>query len=168
MTAIETLIAKDAIRDLVLRYARGVDRKDVTLLRTLYAADSWDAHGHHYDGPAEGYFAFLERQLPHMHIGAHHVCNHLISVEGERAEGEVYAIAWHLIPDDAGGLKHDIQSVRYIDSYIFEDGDWKFARRDVSFDMKIAFPADNAGPMPDAVDDLSYRELSFALFARGG
>lgn len=34
---LETLIAKDEIRELALLYTRGVDRKDGPLLRTLYA-----------------------------------------------------------------------------------------------------------------------------------
>ena len=168
MTSLETLIAKDEIRELALLYSRGVDRQDIALLRTLYAADSWDSHGRHYDGPAQGYFEFLARQLPYMHIGAHHVCNHLISVEGDTGEGEVYAIAWHLIPDGAGGLKHDIQSVRYLDRYVREDGKWRFARRTLTFDMKIVRPADDHGAKPDPAADPSYAELMSALFARGG
>jgi hypothetical protein len=162
-----TLIAKDAIRELALLYSRGVDRKDIALLRTLYTADGWDAHGAYFDGPAADYIAFLERQLPHMHVGGHHICNHLISVDGERAEGEVYAIAWHLIPDGAGGLKHDIQAVRYVDQYRCEQGQWRFARRDVSFDMKMVLPADDHGDKPDPAADLSYSALTTRLFARG-
>ena len=168
MDPLETLLAKDAIRDLALLYSRGVDRKDIALLRTLYTADATDAHGSHYDGGVEGYLAFLERSLPHMHTGAHHVCNHLISVDGDTAGGEVYAIAWHLVPDGKGGLAHDIQAVRYIDNYRREHGRWKFASRVVSFDMKMVHPAADHGAMPDPLRDASYAHLAGALFGRGG
>ncbi len=167
MDALQTLIAKDEIRELALLYSRGVDRKDIGLLKTLYTADGWDSHGAYFNGPAADYIGFLERQLQHMHIGAHHICNHLISVDGDTGEGEVYAIAWHLIPDGAGGLKHDIQAVRYIDQYRREQDKWKFARRDVSFDMKMVLPADDHGAKPDPELDLSYTCLTTALFARG-
>lgn len=163
-----TLIAKDDIRTLAMLYSRGVDRKDVALLRTLYTADGWDDHGPHFNGPAKDYVDFLERALPHMHIGGHHICNHLISVDGDSGEGEVYAIAWHLIPDGAGGLKHDIQAVRYIDNYRREDGAWRFARRTVTFDMKMVVPADDHGAKPDPERDASYGALTSKLFARGG
>ena len=114
---IETLIAKEEIRELAQLYSRGVDRQDFALIRSLYTDDATDSHGAYYDGPVDGYVAFLEASLPHMHIGNHFVCNHLVSVDGDTGEGEVYAIAWHLIPDGKGGLLHDIQGVRYIDSY---------------------------------------------------
>jgi ketosteroid isomerase-like protein len=167
MDPLATLIAKDEIRELALLYSRGVDRKDIALLQSLYTDDGWDSHGAYFDGPAADYIAFLERSLPHMHIGGHHVCNHLIAVDGDSAEGEVYAFAWHLIPNGAGGLKHDIQAVRYIDRYRKEDGRWKFARRDVSFDMKMVLPADEHGAKPDPAQDLSYTCLTSTLFAGG-
>jgi ketosteroid isomerase-like protein len=167
MDALAKLIAKDEIRELALLYSRGVDRKDIELLKTLYTTDGWDSHGTYFDGPAADYIAFLEHQLPHMQIGGHHICNHLISVDGDSGEGEVYAIAWHLIPDGAGGLKHDIQAVRYVDRYRKDDGRWKFARRDVSFDMKMVLPADDHGAKPDPEHDLSYSCLTSALFDRG-
>lgn len=100
---IETLIAKEEIRALAQLYSRGVDRQDFALIRSLYTDDATDSHGAYYDGPVDGYVAFLEASLPHMHIGNHFVCNHLVSVDGDTGEGEVYAIAWHLIPDGKGG-----------------------------------------------------------------
>jgi SnoaL-like domain len=165
--ALTTLVAKEDIRELAMLYSRGVDRKDIALLRTLYTEDGWDSHGDYFDGPAADYVDFLERQLPHMHIGGHHICNHLVSVNGDTGEGEVYAIAWHLIPDGAGGLKHDIQAVRYIDTYRREAAAWRFAKRVVSFDMKMVLPADDHGEKPDPARDPSYTALKSALFARG-
>lgn len=171
MDTLDTLIAKQAIRELALLYSRGVDRGDIALLRTLYTRDGWDAHGAHFNGPAGEFVDFLEKSLPHMRAGTHLVCNHLIAVDGDRAEGEVYAIAWHLIPDGSnrqgGGEQHMIEPVRYCDQYAIEDGQWRFARRDVAFDMKMRLPADDHGPKPDPTADLSYQALTMALFGRG-
>ncbi len=167
MSRLQELIDKEDIRTLAMLYSRGVDRKDIALLRTLYTDDGWDSHGPYFDGPADKYIDYLAAALPHMHIGAHHICNHLVSVAGDTAEGEVYAIAWHLIPDGAGGLKHDIQAVRYIDNYRRVDGAWKFARRDVSFDMKMVLPAENHGAKPDPEQDLSTTAITSLLFQRG-
>ncbi len=165
--ALQNLIDKDAIRELAMVYSRGVDRKDIGLLKTLYTDDGWDSHGHYFDGPKDAYIAFLEASLPHMHVGAHNITNHLVWVDGDRGEGEVYAIAWHVIPDGKGGLQHDIQQVRYIDNYRRVDGRWYFARRDVSFDMKMILPAEDHGAKPDPQKDLSYSAVTSLLFRRG-
>src|ERR1700730_18674375 len=99
LDAFAKLVAKDEIRELVMLYSRGVDRKDGALLRTLYAKHATDTHGDTFDGVAEDYVSFLERSFPHMPYSGHHVCNHLISVDGDEGEGEVYALAYHIIPD---------------------------------------------------------------------
>lgn len=165
--ALQSLLDKEAIRELAMLYARGVDRQDIGLLKTLYTEDGWDAHGPYFDGPADKYIEFLAASLPHMHIGAHFICNHLVSVDGDTGEGEVYAIAWHLVPDQAGAQKHDFQAVRYIDNYRRDNGQWKFVRRELCYDMKIALPADDHGSKPDPEKDPSYAAITSLLFARG-
>jgi len=166
--ALATLIAKDKIRDLVLLYSRGVDRKDIELLRTLYAKGATDNHGKHYNGDAEGYLRFLEKSFPHMRYSGHHICNHLVSVENDRGEGEVYALAWHLIPDGKDGYVEDFMAVRYVDRYLRENGRWLFASRVVSFDLRSVRPVPAPeGPAPVPTDDPSYTTLSSRLFARG-
>ena len=166
--ALATLIAKDEIRDLALLYSRGVDRKDAALLRSLYTKDGMDYHGQFFEGTAEAYVQFLEQGLPHMRYSGHHICNHLISVDGNEAEGEVYALAYHILPDGKGGYVEDLQPCRYVDRYRKEDGLWRFAQRVVEFDVRRTVPAPFVDtPAPDPLKDASYTTLSSPLFARG-
>ena len=166
--ALATLIAKEEIRDLVLLYSRGVDRKDGELLKTLYTKDGSDDHGAHYSGDAAGYVRFLEKSFPYLPYSGHHVCNHLISVDGDTGEGEVYAIAWHLIPDGKGGMVEDFMLVRYIDRYRREEGRWKFASRTVAFDHRTQRPLSTpATAVTPGEQDASYKVLASRLFARG-
>ncbi|QIG80763.1 nuclear transport factor 2 family protein [Stakelama tenebrarum] len=162
------LIAKEEIRELVCLYSRGVDRKDGALLRSLYTADGVDNHDVTYRGGAEGYVDFLEGAFPYMRYSGHHICNHLIAVDGDRAEGEVYALAYHVIPDGKGGSAEDFMCVRYIDQYRREDGRWLFAQRDVKYDYRSVRPiATPEGEVPKPEDDVSVTELAMRLFARG-
>jgi hypothetical protein len=166
--ALATLVAKEDIRQLVLLYSRGVDRKDIELLRTLYAKDATDDHGSHFQGAADDYMRFLERSFPHMRMSGHYVCNHLISVDGDEADGEVYALAYHLIPDGKGGTIEDFAGVRYIDRYRKEGGRWLFAKRVVKFDLRSQRPVPTPeGAAPAPADDASYETLTSRLFARG-
>lgn len=166
--ALNTLIAKDEIRELALLYSRGVDRKDGPLLRTLYTEDATDTHGDTFDGSAKDYVDFLERSFPYMPYSGHHVCNHLISVNGNEGNGEVYAIAYHIIPDGKGGWLEDLMSVRYIDNYRKEhDNRWRFAKRVVTYDMRNRRPIAAPDTNKVADGDPSYAELKSRLFARG-
>ena len=166
--ALATLIAKDQIRELAQLYSRGVDRKDVELLRGLYTKDGTDSHSDRFDGSAEDYIAFLERSFPHLRYSGHHICNHLVSVNGEEGEGEVYALAYHLYPDGEGGAIEDVMAVRYVDRYRKEEGRWKFAKRVVTFDFQTARPvAMPPGEWPVPGEDASYAILTGRLFARG-
>jgi hypothetical protein len=45
LKVIETLHAKQAIRDLVVQYCRAIDRRDFELLAELYAPGSIDDYG---------------------------------------------------------------------------------------------------------------------------
>ena len=164
--ALAELMAKEEIRELALLYSRGVDRKDPALLRTLYTADATDTHGDTFDGPADKYVDFLEQAFPYMRYSGHHICNHLISVDGDEGEGEVYALAYHDIPDGNDGWQEDLMCVRYLDDYRREsDGRWRFARRVVTYDMRNRRPISP----PDAItdDDPSYTDFIHPLFARG-
>lgn len=166
--ALQTLIDKDAIRELVLLYSRAIDRKDVALLRDLYTDDATDSHGDSFDGPASAYCDFIERSLPYMPYSGHHACNHLISVDGDEGNGEVYALAYHVIPNRDGGQEEDFMAVRYIDNYRrCQDGKWRFSRRVVTYDLKIRRPFDGGGLLGLGDADPSYQVCPQPLFRRG-
>jgi hypothetical protein len=165
--ALAALVAKEQIRELVLLYSRGVDRKDGALLRTLYTQDATDTHGDTFDGPAEDYVQFLERSFPYMRYSGHHICNHLISVAGDEGEGEVYALAFHLIPDRKGGWMEDFMCVRYVDRYRRDEGRWRFAQRVVSYDYRSQRPVAAPDESAPVLVEPSFSVLKSRLFARG-
>lgn len=167
---LQQLIDKDAIRDLVLRYSRAIDRKDVELLRDLYTEDATDTHGTSFDGPADAYCDFIARSLPYMQYSGHHVCNHMVSVEGDEGNGEVYALAYHYIPDREmpGKWVEDFMAVRYIDNYRrCADGKWRFSKRVVTYDLHIVRPFDGDGLLGSSPVDPSYEVCTQRFFQRG-
>jgi ketosteroid isomerase-like protein len=168
--AIQQLIDREAIRDLVLCYSRAIDRKDPQLLRDLYTEDATDSHGDSFDGPADKFCEFIEASLPHMTYSGHHACNHMIAIDGDRAEGEVYALAFHVLPDrdNPGGQIEDFMCVRYIDNYRrCADGKWRFTKRVVTYDMQLQRPFTGKGLMGLGAADPSYEVCRLPFFQRG-
>jgi ketosteroid isomerase-like protein len=165
--ALQTLLDKEAIRELVLLYSRAIDRKDSALLRDLYTEDAVDTHGTDYSGDVPGYVAFIESTAPFMPYSGHHVCNHLISVDGDTAHGEVYVLAVHCLGAQDGPKMEDWHVVRYMDDYRrCADGKWRFAKRFVTYDMIIARPFEGEA-LSGAGTDPSYAQLGSRLFAPG-
>jgi hypothetical protein len=166
--ALAAMIAKDEIRELAQLYSRAIDRRDTALLRTLYTADGTQSLASAFSGSADELVAMLDQAMPFMRYTGHHVCNHLISVSGDQAEGEVYALVYHVLPDGQGGSVEDVTGVRYLDQYRKEQGRWRFAHRTGVFDFKTVRPIPSPeGEVPPPANDLSYSALAARLFARG-
>jgi hypothetical protein len=165
--AIAAVIAKEEIRDLALLYCRGVDRQDYELIRSLYTDDATDTHGPNHYPTADAFVDSLRKGLPLMPYSGHHVCNHLISVSGDTAQGEIYALAYHVIPDGEGGWQEYLLWVRYLDHYRKVDGRWRFAARKVIYDLDRKRPVTSAVPATEPGADASYSFFQDRLFARG-
>ncbi|MFN3424532.1 MAG: nuclear transport factor 2 family protein [Novosphingobium meiothermophilum] len=127
-----------ALRHLVDAYGHGVDRRDWALLRTLYHDDAVDDHTPYYCGPASGYVDWLPQMMAHWRATMHTAFSQLLVLDGDRAEGEVMARAWHLTLD---GTRQFIAWGRYADHYERRGGVWRFARRSFILDHAEDLPA---------------------------
>ena len=161
-----TMVAKDRIRELVLLYSRGINRKDFDLLESLYTADATDSHGRSFYSSIKVFVSRLREVLPVQRGSSLFVCNHLIAVNGDLGEGEVYALSYHFLPDDSGGWTEHQMRLRYIDKYRQEDGSWLFASRVLVIDHHATRPVPAPEPAK-AGDDPSYDILEDRLFRAG-
>jgi hypothetical protein len=157
--SVDELLAKDAIRDLVLTYCRAIDRRDFGLLAELYALDSIDDHGALFSGTGAGYVAWVPGILERMLVTSHQVFNHLIAVDGDYAEGEVYIQAYHLTHDAQGQLVKVIGGGRYLDKYCREHGRWLFRHRKIVADYELKLDAEGtADDLMAGTNTGGYRE----------
>lgn len=145
---LHTLWAKEAIRDLVLRYCRAIDRKDYNALAALYHADATDDHGAMFNGAASEFIAWLPSMLETMVATVHSVTNHLIEVSGDSAVGEVYCLAYHRYQGEAG-MEELLIGGRYLDRYECRRGQWRFSHRKIVADWNELRPSttDFSAPM---------------------
>ena len=127
----------EEIRQLLYRYARGVDRADLDLLCSVYHPDGTDHHGT-FDGPGQAYARRLvEAEADLTATGNHHITNSVIELEGDEARAETYFLAFH--PHrDSGSDQLGITSGRYLDRLVRRDGRWAILRREVVNDWTRA------------------------------
>jgi hypothetical protein len=131
---IAELTSRIQIQEVLYRYARGVDRADLDLLRSVYHPDGTDEHGSFvglgYD-LAEG---IVDRSTKVEGLGQHHITNHLIQFDDEdNARAESYFLAFHP-HTDSGAEELGIAAGRYIDRFQRRNGEWRILARKVVMD----------------------------------
>lgn len=141
--ALGRLLDREAICDLLLRYCRGVDRRDPAMLERIYWPDAVDDHVHvRLSGP--DYVAHVLRATADMRT-AHHLTNILITFDDpDVARSEAYFLGLHEMPGEgaeSGSLMFVMLSGRYLDRMERRNGEWRIAYRTLVFDMQQTLPA---------------------------
>jgi ketosteroid isomerase-like protein len=125
-----------AIRDLVDAYAHCADRRDAKRQMALFTDDTrflvfmdsaaaeptQELHGRESLAPV---FDDLNQYTETMHFNGQSV----VSLDGDRATGESYCLAHHLSVSQDGQRTMMIASIRYLDEFVKQDGEWLFAER---------------------------------------
>ncbi|MGY8677765.1 nuclear transport factor 2 family protein [Bradyrhizobium sp. UFLA05-153] len=125
---------REAIRDCIYRYCRGIDRADEATLRSSYWPDATDRHGV-YSGPVEGFFLWAREVFKSGARNVHQVGNILIELVGPtRAAVETYFLALQRGPGKDGVVRQFLIAGRYCDLFEKRGSEWRVARRIVAFD----------------------------------
>lgn len=122
------LLDKQDIREVLLRYCRGVDRCDRDLIADCFHPDAIDDHG---DWVARGseapdHIVKLVKKTPLA--GMHFLGNQLIEIEGDTAWSETYFQAFKDFHRD-GKRYVRVRAARYVDRFERRNGRWKIAER---------------------------------------
>ncbi|VXC80342.1 conserved hypothetical protein [Burkholderia sp. 8Y] len=147
---LQRLIDKDQIRDVLLRYARGVDRREWELVRATFFEDGYDDHAD-FSGSRDNFIAFVREKHDASSFAksTHLLGNCLIELASDRvAAVETYFVANLQMGPDAGSQRAmlDAQHAdsrenmrvevvgRYVDRFEKRDGEWRVVRRRTVFD----------------------------------
>jgi ketosteroid isomerase-like protein len=113
------------IWQVILRYARGVDRLDRAMVRACYHDDAIDDHGAFIGAPD----AFIDWALGHHAanntVHHHGVSNHWCELDGDTAHCETY---YTFVGANHQG-PHTLAIGRYVDRFEKRDGAWRIADR---------------------------------------
>lgn len=137
---LQVLADKQELQELVLRYARAVDRREFAKLATLYHPDGCHDHGGMFKGRPADFIEWLTQSMVDMET-QHLVANSLFVVESGTARGEIYTVNFHHFP--TSGTNY-VAGGRYLDHYVRHDGRWVFHTRTRVVDWSEERPA-NAG-----------------------
>lgn len=123
VAALRRLLDHQAVVDCVHRYARGVDRGDVELVRSAYHPDAVEDHGA-YVGGVDGLVDFLAAAHRPFPGYQRYVTNVSVEIDGDEAHAESYYLC--VLRRDEKLLAN---GGRYVDRLERRDGGWRIARR---------------------------------------
>ena len=147
--ALQKLIDRQEILDVVNIYCRAVDRRDRELLMTVYHPDAIDDHGP-LVGSREDMFEWgrLRDLSGTVESTQHHITSHICEIDGDTAHAESYYL--YTAPVTDGTIW--TASGRYIDRLTKVDDEWKIAMRYCLVEWSTTIPQ---GQSPfDGLDDL--------------
>jgi hypothetical protein len=129
--AIDVVLAKDAIYDVLCRYCHGIDRCDLETLRSAYWPEAYEAHGT-FNGNA---WEFARHMTENLRTGSlrttQMIGNAWIQVEddGRHARGEIYVLACIQAKDESGATVDRTVGGRYLDRYERRGAEWRIIDR---------------------------------------
>lgn len=167
---VEQLEAREAIRDVMYRYARGADRGDLELFKSCYWPDATDCHWF-WNGNAHEFADYVIPLLREIPNSQHSITNPIIDIDGERAFAECQWYVLHHI-DFGDDLAIDQQCEgRYLDVFERRDGVWKILHRQTALEAlrehvtpryTRAYPPEHPSRGLRAPHDAVYRGMAIA------
>jgi SnoaL-like domain len=133
---IEDLLAKEEIKDVIKRLARGTDRLDEELMASCYHPDGVDDHNV-FRGSGTDFAKWACQVLPHFQATMHFIADPYVELDGDIAQCNTYCQAHHI------GIGSDVViGLRYVDRFERRDGRWLIAKRVCAFDWSYTVSFD--------------------------
>ncbi|MFA5938047.1 MAG: nuclear transport factor 2 family protein [Sinimarinibacterium sp.] len=129
--ALQRLADRIELKDLVVRYANAIDRRDFEALDSVFTPDAWidyRAMGG-VDGPYPAVKKWLPQALQHFPAYMHFVGNCGFTIDGDRATGRIACFNPMVVPKPEGGTDTMFLGLWYVDEYVRTADGWRITRR---------------------------------------
>ena len=131
---LRALLDREAIRDCVVRLARGEDRRDAAVLSACFWPDSSFDYAM-YKGTFAEYLAWVVPGADAILNTQHVLGQTVIELDGETAKAETHVISYHRVDMGEGvGERDTCIGGRYLDTMEKRDGRWAIAQRTMLYD----------------------------------
>lgn len=150
----QTLVAKQEIRDALSRYCRAMDRRDEPLAAALWHDDGIADYGNTFTGSGNGFATWVTETHRSFDRHSHQITNVLteVSASGDEAVSEAYVtVALWSAADESGAVTQITSRGRYLDRWAHRSGRWAVVARQFIDDFTIAqrlAPAEVIPPSP--------------------
>jgi hypothetical protein len=121
---LQAMLDRHEIHQVMLRYARGLDRLDNELALSCYWPDATEDHGH-FVGPPEQFVPWADGATLMFESTQHAILNHFCELEGDDAFCETY----YQFTGIAANPPHFGSVGRYVDHFQRRNGEWRIANR---------------------------------------
>lgn len=164
-TAVEILLAKQEIYEVLCSYCRGLDRMDKEMAYAVWHPDGTALYHDMYEGTGHGFVDWVWEAHAVMQRHSHQIANSLIRVQGDNAISETYVtvVLWTQ-PDNQGDQQEIVGKGRYLDAWSKRNGRWGIDHREHVLDLQSLHELN-----PGYVNSASTRDTSdpsFALMAK--
>jgi ketosteroid isomerase-like protein len=142
-SAIDDLVAKQAITEVIYTYCRALDRMDLELAHTVWHPDGTADYGvSMFQGTGAGFIDWVWVQHAGMFSHSHQITNILIDidVDGDRAGSEAYVTAALRLPADGDQAVEILSRGRYVDTWSRRGGRWAIDHRRYAEDFTSTYP----------------------------
>jgi uncharacterized protein (TIGR02246 family) len=130
-----------AIREVMTRYSRGIDRRDFDMVAGCFTADAEAEYsGNVLPKGVDAIVAYI-RRIAHLPRSTHFMGDTLIDVDGDTADAETYAIAYLVDGEVGSGAQVHTRGLRYRDMLVRQDGRWLIHKRVHTADWMFSSPA---------------------------
>lgn len=145
---LDVVESRQAITEVLYRYAQGDDRADEALKRTCFWPEATVKYGS-FDGTATDFVTFAMKIVRPLRFCTHHVSNVWMEIRGERAVAECHYFAHHRRVASSGNGEEDaFFEGRYVDRLERRNGVWKIAHRRGLRDYNAVIPAATNADIP--------------------
>ena len=136
--AIEELLSKQSITELINKYPRGLDRGDRALLMSLAHPGAKMRFGNRDFPSWEAYVDWLIKAHDEMAGNNHRMSNIVIEVKGDRAVSETTGTATLLVPKEGNPNLYEERWMhsRYLDTWSRRNGKWALDGRHTISDYR--------------------------------
>jgi hypothetical protein len=121
--------SRAAIREVQLRYAAGLDRRDFAMVGRCFTEDAQASYNGVALEPGVDAIVAYVRSVAALRSTMHSVTNVVADVDGESADVETTTVAYLVRQDDAGAQTIIIRGLRYRDRMVRRDGTWLIGHR---------------------------------------